>query len=367
MEIIRVGTARIVFDNIIFSLQRTGGISVVWFELLSRFLRDRPQEGRFLEYAGACLNIFRKQLAIDERQLVRKRSALLFLRRYFNPGYQSGAPFIFHSSYYRTCRNKKAVNVTTVHDFTYEYYCSGLTKFVHCRQKYRAIRHSDYIICISENTRKDLLKFCPGIDDKKIRVIYNGVSGAYRVLKDKVPENCKLPFPANTYVLFVGDRSAYKNFGLTVEAVAESSLNLVIVGSELTRAEHEMLGKHLDACRYHSTGRISNELLNVLYNNAYCLLYPSAYEGFGIPVLEAQRAGCPVIAYNGSSIPEIIGETPLLLSELSVCAIGKALQILQDPDSRAEIVRNGLENVKRFDWKHTYEQTMSLYKEIMPI
>lgn len=357
----------IVFDNIIFSLQKTGGVSVVWYELLSRFLRDHRQEGCFLEYDGARLNIFRKQLAIGEQQLLRKGSFLLSLRRYFNPGYTSDVPFIFHSSYYRTCRNRKAINVTTVHDFTYEYYCSGLTKFVHCRQKYRAIRHSDYIICISENTRKDLLKFLPDIDDKKIRVIYNGVSEDYCVLEDKVPENYKLPYPANSYVLFVGARSEYKNFELALRAIADCSLNLVIVGDELTRAENEMVSKYLDPGRYRGTGRIANELLNILYNNAHCLIYPSAYEGFGIPVLEAQKAGCPVIAYSGSSIPEIIGETPLLITELSASAIGKALQILQDPECRTEIVRKGLENVRRFDWNNTYEQTLSLYKEIMPI
>lgn len=76
-------------------------------------------------------------------------------------------------------------------------------------------------------------------------------------------------------------------------------------------------------------GRVSNEELNCLYNGAMALLYPSEYEGFGIPVLEAQRAGCPVIAYNASSIPEIIGDTPLLLDVLSIESITKCFNVLK--------------------------------------
>ena len=87
--------------------------------------------------------------------------------------------FIFHSSYFRISSNPNAINITTVHDFTYEYFYHGLHKWIHCWQKYYAIRKSKYVVCISENTKKDLLNFLPDVDEKKIHVIYNGVSDDY--------------------------------------------------------------------------------------------------------------------------------------------------------------------------------------------
>lgn len=82
--------------------------------------------------------------------------------------------------------------------------------------------------------------------------------------------------------------------------------------------------------------------MNLLYNNAYALLYPSIYEGFGIPVLEAQKAGCPVIAYNGSSIPEIIGDPTLLMQEASIKEIHNKLKILENKSLRAKIITLGI-------------------------
>lgn len=111
----------------------------------------------------------------------------------------------------------------------------------------------------------------------------------------------------------------------------------------------------------------ANDLLEAAVRmvDLYKLAYPSAYEGFGIPVLEAQRAGCPVIAFNASSIPEIIGDTPLLLDELSVPAFLDKLDILKDGEQRNKIISAGLENSKRYSWEKMGEEYVSLYKELL--
>lgn len=103
----------------------------------------------------------------------------------------------------------------------------------------------------------------------------------------------------------------------------------MIVGAPLLAEELDFLQTELGQSNFMEMGRVSNEELNCLYNGAMALLYPSEYEGFGIPVLEAQRAGCPVIAYNASSIPEIIGDTPLLLDVLSIESITKCFNVLK--------------------------------------
>lgn len=304
---------KIILDNIIFTLQRSGGISVVWFELLSRLIRDGKKIS-CLSYSNR--NIFIKKISFDKTINIQRNNFFIFFRRYCDLILRNEKErFIFHSSYYRITRNSKAINITTVHDFTYEYYCSGLSRIIHSWQKRRAILNSDYIICISESTKKDLLKFVPEVKEDKIRVIYNGVSEDYHVLSLRELATVQLPFPKQTYVVFVGSRVGYKNFELSVHAISKTTLNLVIVGAPLNRLELVLLQQNFkDMKRVYCANRISNQELNILYNNAFALLYPSLYEGFGIPVIEAQKAGCPVIAYNGSSIPEIIGDKTLLIN-----------------------------------------------------
>ena len=353
----------VVLDNIIFSIQKSGGISVVWYELLERLLNNTRTKLKFLEYDNAIqYNLFRKLLPIPESCIIKYKSENIKIKRYFNPSFSYSGDFIFHSSYYRTCKNKNAINITTVHDFTYEYYSHGLKKIIHCWQKHRAIRKSDYIICVSSNTKSDLLKFIPDVDIKKIRVIYNGVSKDYYPVADGELLNY-MPFDPYTYVLFVGERKGYKNFELSVNAIARTNHKFVIVGKELSKKELELLGTTLGKERYNHVGRISNKELNLLYNGAFCLLYPSSYEGFGIPVIEAQRAGCPVIAYKSSSIKEIIGDTPLLIEELNINSILQKLSILNNGDIRSVIVKAGIENSKKYSWENMFIDVLNLYNE----
>jgi mannosyltransferase len=353
----------ILYDNIIFSLQKSGGISVVWSEMIKRFLRQKDINIKFLEADNKENNIFRKELNIPANQIIELKYPFLYIQRYINPSINIKGPFIFHSSYYRVCKNKHTINITTVHDFTYEYFIKGSKKKIHCLQKYQAIRNSDYIICISENTKKDLLQFLPDVDENKIVVIPNGISEDYRIIPQaKFSKN--MPFKKNEYLLFVGSRDTYKNFNLVLEAIAASKFKLVIVGKPLNDEEKNMIvKKKVSPNSYRCLDNISNQDLNLLYNNAFALLYPSSYEGFGIPVLEAQKAGCPVIAYNGSSIPEIIGDTPLLLNDLSVEAILSKLDIIHDNRQREYIIKKGIENASKYTWENTFNKVLSLYKK----
>lgn len=357
-----ITSVMIVLDNIIFKLQTSGGISVVWYELIKGLL-NRNLEFRCIEFVDTN-NINRDRLSIPDNLILCRNPKLWRLKRYFNLRVDGMCDkFIFHSSYYRICSSKNAANVTTVHDFTYEYYCSGIKKWIHCRQKYNAIRKSDYIICISENTKKDLLKFLPDVAQKPIEVIYNGVSDDYYRIADR--EELSLPFAYNSYLLYVGSRDRYKNFRLSVEIAAATGLNLVVVGAPLRKDEFVLLNTLLGKDYYTVLNGLTNQRLNMVYNGAKALLYLSVYEGFGIPVLEAQKAGCPVVAYKMSSIPEIIGNTPLLINSLSIGQVVALIHKLDDAAYRDEIVSEGLKNASKYTWDRMSNRILDIYREIL--
>ena len=306
---------KLIADNIIFSLQRFGGISVVWNELLQRARVDKEIELTELDY----------------RQSLTPR----FMERYRVPAYKADTPAIFHSSYFRVLLQPGVLNVTTVHDLTYHFYRHGLPKAVHLWEEERALRHSEAIICVSENTKRDLLHCYPWVPEERVHVVYNGVSEVFRPLPN---------VPKQGYLLFIGNSSVpYKRFEVAQEVAR-------LTGLELKTA----------------TG-VTPEQLNTLYNEALCLLYPSDYEGFGIPVLEAQKAGCPVIAQNNSSIPEVIGPQGLTVAHDTPQRMASEMadlvcQLLSQPTDT--IIAEGLENAKRFSWDTAYAQTKNVYENI---
>lgn len=354
---------KIIFDNIIFSQQRAGGISVVWYELLKRVLKESDIQPIFIDYQSSHLNYFRKSLILPKKSIIFKSNFLLKIRRYFNPHIRINEKTIFHSSYYRTCNHPKVYNVTTVHDFTYEKYYRGVAKWLHCKQKYKAIRNSDIIICISENTKKDLLKILPTIDESKIKVIYNGVSEDY--FKTDIHDEDELPFPIESYLIFVGSRKGYKRFDFAVEIAKQFNLNLIIVGGgELTKKERSFVDKEISVNKYVKMDAVSNNMLNKLYNSAFCFIYPSEYEGFGIPVIEAQKACCPVIAFDGSSIKEIASDSALLFSDFNIDLIEQFVNTLKDPQQRNDLILKGMKNAERFSWDKTYEEYMTVYSQL---
>jgi mannosyltransferase len=139
---------------------------------------------------------------------------------------------------------------------------------------------------------------------------------------------------------------------------------LVFVGGgNLTTNEKKRLYQAIGDNYKHYQG-VSNYELNLLYNNAYCLVYPSAYEGFGIPVIEAQSAGCPVIASNKSSLPEILGDSAILLEEVTSQHIYKSLNELENLDVRNSLISKGVKNSEKYSWNIMSQKYLDVYMQI---
>ncbi|WP_110791781.1 MULTISPECIES: glycosyltransferase family 4 protein [Enterobacteriaceae] len=341
---------KLIVDGVIETLQNGGGCTVYFDEILS-FYQKENKPLQFIRYKDAHHNI-----GLDGKETTVEMRVARFQERWRDvPTDSLSRDSVFHSTHYRLPVNKNAhCVITTVHDFTYELFRKGAAQWMHSWQKNRAIKGSDGVICVSNNTAEDLLRYCP-IDESKIQVIHNGVSSVYRQLEDIAKTN---------EVVFVGARGWYKNFGLAVDALAKrNDLTLSIVGGgALTAEEVQMLDAKLPE-RYKHMGRVTDEELNHLYNRAHCLLYPSSYEGFGIPVIEAMSAGCAVIAVNKSSIPEVAGNAGLLIPEASVDYIVSALQDLDNSVRMSRAIQDGLLQAKKFSWEKCYNETYNFYKK----
>lgn len=355
----------IYLDNIIFSLQKTGGISVYWYELIRKFASS--SQPLVLFHHGATEKNMEKIKLFDNITIRRERGFLpTKVIRYLPLQVRLKEPSIFHSSYYRIAKQKNVANIVTVYDFTYERFRRGLPRLLHSCQKRFALNRADGIICISESTKNDLFHYFPELKKKDIDVIYLGVSDVFHVVNDTQAVDKKIREITSTkYVIFVGQRTAYKNFDVAVDVVSKmvDFKLLVVGGGELLSRELSNMKQKLDGRFWHFP-EADDKFLNILYNYAFCLLYPSSYEGFGMPVVEAMSAGCPVIAVKVSSIPEACNRAGLLVGNLKAKDFIGKIRLLENASFRKEIVREGIKQAGKFSWNKCYQQTKEFYRKV---
>ena len=350
----------LLLDNIVFNQQKAGGISLLWSEII-KYILEHNIKCLFVEYEGNQVNVYRQTLDLNNLILKKfKYNKILSLLPRINNNYLN-ARYVCLSSDYNITISKKVQNVVVVHDIINELYEKRV--FIRWFKKYykkRAVSYADAVICVCENTRKDLMTLYPDIEKNKVYVVHNCVSDDYKVL-DKVKTDNTL-FQNTPYVIFIGRRKGYKNFNTVVDALQiYKNINFVIIGSgKLSLKETINLNKKIGEKRYIHYIGIDNKKLNILYNNAYSLIYPSEYEGFGIPIIEAQSAGCPVITSNKSSLPEVGGSGCIYIDNITPESIYSALKKLEDIYFRDQLIEAGLINSKKF----TPEKTANEYINI---
>jgi mannosyltransferase len=354
---------KIVFDNIIFSLQESGGGSVYWAELIKRFC-EINENNTFVEYKKREKNILRKTINLEKDVVIESKWPLPLIR--FLPLLMPiKEKSIFHSSCYRYSNSLNAINVLTIYDFTAELFMNGMRRNINYFQKRQAIKRADGIICISNHTKSDLLKLHSWVNESKIKVIYIGVSSKFFPLIKS--DNNILPEGLNTrtYVLYVGHRTKqYKNFDLALKTLHKlpDDFFLVVAGEPFNKEELKLIQSEELLKRVIIIVKPNVNELNTLYNYAYCFLYPSSYEGFGIPVIEAMRTGCPVVAVNKSSIPEVAGNAALLVD--NACPELFANAIMNIDNQKDEIIKKGFEQAKKFSWDKCFQEVYDFYNEL---
>ena len=203
-----------------------------------------------------------------------------------------------------------------------------------------------------------------GVDKEKMEVIYNAVSSNFLPQIDKELKEEK-------YILAVSSVKANKNFRTAVEAFIMAqrelpSLKLYVIGDIMSNNFNSM-PELVETCKKHTNikllGRVSDEELVRYYSNALVFIFPSFYEGFGIPVLEAQACGCPVISSNSSSLPEVLSDSALLCNPNKVEEFTNAIKVVaQDNRLREKLILSGYANVKRFNWRESTTKLVNLLK-----
>ncbi len=259
--------------------------------------------------------------------------------------------------------------VVTVHDLIPELYPSHFYDIkTWLKMRHDTFKMADHLICISESTRKDL-KAVYGFSDDKISMVYHGPADYMSKGREHVLTS---PFNGEwqKYLLYVGDRKTpYKNFWAMVENLRPyirnwEELKLVCVGAEFTAQEKSAFAKLGLTDAVLSVQAREDELFSI-YQNAECLILPSIYEGFGFPLLEAMKAGCPILSSNSSSLPEVGGDGALYFNPVTFEGFVTQLdKLLYNEPAKAQIKLNQPGRLEKFSWRKTAEQTCNVYKRL---
>jgi len=361
----------VTYDHSIFSIQERGGISRYFVELanhlhsesdlrvnivapvhISRLLKEKSH----LPLTGVYIPKIKKTYRL--LQIINNSLSGPLIKR-LNPD-------IVHSTYYlsRYRVAKSCKRVVTVFDMIHEKFPDGMDSFEKTlpEKKKEVVEKADHVICISEQTRRDVIEIL-GIEKAKTSVIHLASSFA---VKEPLQRQSIVDKP---YFLYVGSRQWPKNFKKFVKAfgLVQSQypdVALVCFGGGGFSAEEIDFFHSL-----HLSGKqvlfFSGEdnLLQSLYCNALALVYPSLYEGFGLPILEAMSCGCPVICSNMSSMPEVAGQAAMYFTPTVVDEMVEAMiQVMESSEARAGLISSGFKRVKQFSWEKCAHETAKVYK-----
>lgn len=365
---------KILYDYQTFTIQQYGGISRYFFELIKRFNTVK----------SSC-----SVGAVFSNNAYLNKSTYLGVQPFFPKSNFKGKDFLYtRSNQYKSLKDLKAQKfdvfhptyyndyfldhigkkpfVVTFYDMIHEKFHSQYSELSNDMPVYsfkrKLAKKAERIIAISETTKNDIIDIY-GIDENKIDVVYLGNSLESTIVGEK-------RIVEHEYVLFVGNRSLYKNFTSFTTVIADqlktNSLLLVCAGGgAFSEQEMNFIKKmKLEKSVVHIK-KIDDSILSNLYSNALFFAFPSLYEGFGIPVLESFASNCPTLLSTGGSLPEIGGEAAVYFDPYDQNSLFSAVEnLISNTHLRTELVQKGEARIKEFSWDKTFQETMEIYKKI---
>lgn len=351
---------KIYYDYQIMLLQVYGGISRYYYELLSHINETdvaradayciSNRNAYFEKYFNKITNKPMRGIGFVNRFISSKK-----MKKYdiVHPTYYN--PYVLNCKY-----NKLVITVyDMIHELFPEMFSADDTTV---EDKKKLIYGADGIIAISQSTKNDILKLYPDISPEKITVIYIGTN----MMQQSNESELVLP---EKFILFVGNRGGYKNFNTFIKSVKpillnDRSLNVVCLGGgEFNDEEKELIADVSDQI-IHVNGFDSE--LAYAYSKALCFVFPSLYEGFGIPTLEAFGCDCPVVLSGTSSMPEVGGDAAVYFDPYNVEDMhDKILQVISDENLRKTMIEKGRERLSEFSWDKIAQETIDYYKSVL--
>lgn len=367
------GAMKITFDHQIFCGQQYGGISRYFCEIAPRIAACPGTE---LSITAPCyINSYLREVTgvpvvgAPVPKLPRTAGLLLKVNQALSTLlFQVQRPDIVHETYYSPKRlaPRGARTVITVYDMIFEKFRQSFPESDPTgAMKELAVRHADHVICISENTRLDLMELL-GVPSEKISVVHLGCS-----LPRQAVASAQSPVDG-PYLLYVGLRRGYKNGEGLLRAYAASPRlkaghKLVFFGGgPFLQQEQETIA---------ALGLTSQQVLQLpgddsklasMYAHASVFVYPSLYEGFGVPPLEAMTFGCPVASSNTSSMPEVLGNAAHYFDPNNIDEIACAIEaVIDSGELSADLVRRGKERIRIFTWERCAMETVKVYRDLL--
>lgn len=358
---------RILYDGEIYAYQAAGGINRYFANIISRLPAD------FVPTFTTCQ---RRSINCPTHPNLRTfyyprfgfrpgRLSYWLEKYYFQAVTQFTVQNVVHPTYYTLLTRQDMAKsrlpiVLTVYDMIHEIFYPD-SEYVEAKRK--AIPAADIVLCISENTKKDLLeRFHLSADRVKVTHLAGELDATLAYGSESVPHH--------PYFVYIGSRAPYKNFDTLLIAFAKAvsvrpDLRLVVVGAPFNDGELNQIEElNLHVCIEHVCHPTDAHLAK-LYRCSLALVYPSRYEGFGIPPLEAMSCGTVAIAANTSSIPEVVGDAGILLDPDAVADLADSLLFLVDnPIVRDRLIAKGYEQAKAFSWDKTAAQTVEVYRSL---
>ena len=363
---------KVFFDNQAFGLQQYGGISRYFCELITG-INNIGQDNAHLSLLWSN-NVHLKEYNIPILSYpfpTRNRLLAKSNNIYNIIDSKIGNYDIYHATYFDDFLEQyigPKPFITTFYDMTYERLSHQFVELSNDKyiisQKKKIAKCASHLIAISENTKQDMVEIL-GIAPERITVIYLGsplIQAAYNV----DTSISKINYP---YLLYVGNRSGYKNFIPFLRSIANvlmrHQIRLVCAGGGSFTSEEQIIIQNLCLNELVKHQAINDTILQGLYKGATAFVFPSLYEGFGIPVLEAFSCNCPCIVSNTSSLPEVAGDAALYIDPTDQESMATAVEnVILDNEVRKSLVQRGRQQLAHFSWQRTVRETLDLYKKL---
>ncbi|WP_020601972.1 glycosyltransferase family 4 protein [Spirosoma spitsbergense] len=363
---------KVFYDHQAFTLQKYGGISRYYCELIKGINKTEIDTAHLSLLWSNNVHLKEYDISSFIYPFTKRHRLLTETNKIYNLlDAKLNNYDIFHATYFDEFLESSISLkpfITTFYDMTYERLSHKFAELSGDKsiigQKKKIAKCATHLIAISESTKNDMIEYLD-VTPEKVTVIHLASSFSNNTdicpyVSDGNNENIR------PYLLYVGNRSGYKNFKFFLCAVAQTlirnGIRLVCAGGESFTKDEKQLIASLLLNNLVSHAMINDSILHELYKKALAFVFPSLYEGFGIPILEAFACECPCVLSNTSSLPEVAGEAALYINPLDRDSISVAIErIVMDTELRQVLIKRGKIRLENFSWHRTVAETLNVY------